>query len=87
MARKTTDNHISYIQLLILQISQDLQSSVLRPTSQPYWAWADKFITELTIPKLGEERSQWLYPIKSLLDSGALVVLVAIGLSALATLY
>ena len=46
---------------------------------QPYWAWADKFITELTIPKLGEKRSQWLYPIKSLLDSGALVVLVAIG--------
>ncbi|MCS5595591.1 MAG: amidohydrolase family protein [Porticoccaceae bacterium] len=40
---------------------------------QPYWAWADKFITELTTPKLGDERSRWLYPMKSLLDSGAVV--------------
>ena len=41
---------------------------------QPYWAWPDKFITELTIPKLGRERSRWLYPIKSVLDSGAVIV-------------
>ncbi len=40
---------------------------------QPYWAWADHYITDLTIPKLGPERSRWLYPIGSVLDSGAVV--------------
>ncbi len=40
---------------------------------QPYWAWADGYITDLTIPKLGPERSRWLYPIGSVLDSGAVV--------------
>jgi predicted amidohydrolase YtcJ len=40
---------------------------------QPYWAWADRYITELTMPKLGPQRSRWLYPIGSVFDSGAVV--------------
>jgi predicted amidohydrolase YtcJ len=41
---------------------------------QPLWAQADEYVTELTIPVLGPERSRWLYPIGSVLTSGARVV-------------
>ncbi len=41
---------------------------------QPYWAQADEYITELTEPVLGPSRSRWLYPIGSLVRSGAVVV-------------
>jgi predicted amidohydrolase YtcJ len=37
---------------------------------QPLWANGDAYITELTEPKLGPERSRWLYPIGSVLASG-----------------
>ena len=29
---------------------------------QPFWANGDKYITELTEPELGPERSRWIYP-------------------------
>ena len=41
---------------------------------QPYWAQADEYITRLTEPALGPVRSRWLYPIGSVLRSGAIVV-------------
>lgn len=41
---------------------------------QPLWAYADSYIRELTIPILGAERSRWLYPINSMVKSGARVV-------------
>jgi predicted amidohydrolase YtcJ len=40
---------------------------------QPYWAQADGYIRDLTIPALGPARSRWLYPIQSVLNSGAVV--------------
>lgn len=40
---------------------------------QPFWAQADEYITELTEPALGPARSRWLYPIGSMLASGAMV--------------
>jgi predicted amidohydrolase YtcJ len=40
---------------------------------QPLWAFADPYIKDMTIPKLGPERSRWLYPIGSVLrDHGTL---------------
>lgn len=41
---------------------------------QPLWAYPDPYITDLTIPVLGPERSRRLYPIGSVLASGATVV-------------
>lgn len=41
---------------------------------QPLWAFPDEYITELTIPKLGPARSRWLYPIGSVLATGAVVI-------------
>jgi predicted amidohydrolase YtcJ len=40
---------------------------------QPYWAQADAYIRDLTIPALGPARSRWLYPIQSVVNSGAVV--------------
>ncbi|HJS74526.1 MAG TPA: amidohydrolase, partial [Vicinamibacteria bacterium] len=40
---------------------------------QPLWAFADTYITDLTEPQLGPERSRWLYPIGSLAKSGAIL--------------
>ena len=71
---KDNRHHISHIQLFNPADIPRFAELNVAANFQPYWAWADKFIPELTIPKLGEERSQWLYPIKSLLDYGALVV-------------
>jgi predicted amidohydrolase YtcJ len=41
---------------------------------QPFWAQADEYIRDLTLPVLGPVRSRWLYPIASVLNSGAVVV-------------
>jgi len=40
---------------------------------QPLWAYADEYVTQLTIPFLGPERSARLYAIGSLYRSGAVV--------------
>jgi predicted amidohydrolase YtcJ len=41
---------------------------------QPFWAQADEYIRDLTTPVLGPARSRWIYPIESVLNSGAVVV-------------
>ncbi len=38
---------------------------------QALWAYADTYITELTLPILGPARSRWLYPIGSVARTGA----------------
>jgi predicted amidohydrolase YtcJ len=40
---------------------------------QPLWAYADDYITQLTIPFIGPERSSRIYPIGSVYRSGAVV--------------
>ncbi len=40
---------------------------------QPYWALPDDYVTDLTLPVLGPARSRWIYPIGSLMASGAVV--------------
>jgi hypothetical protein len=41
---------------------------------QPFWAYADSYIKELTLPVLGPRRSGRLYPIASLAKTGAVMV-------------
>jgi predicted amidohydrolase YtcJ len=41
---------------------------------QALWAYADPYITDLTLPILGPARSRWLYPIASVAATGAVVV-------------
>jgi len=40
---------------------------------QPLWAIQDSYITDLTWPRLGAERSKWLYPIGTIQRTGAKV--------------
>ena len=40
---------------------------------QPLWAYADSYITDLTIPFIGPERTQSLYPIASVHRSGGMI--------------
>ena len=40
---------------------------------EPLWAHLEPTMVELTIPRLGDERSRWLYPIGSMVRSGAKV--------------
>ena len=44
------------------------------PDFQPLWAYEDSYIRDLTVPKLGPERSRWLYPIASVARTGAVLV-------------
>jgi predicted amidohydrolase YtcJ len=41
---------------------------------QALWAYPDPYITQLTIPILGPSRSRWLYPIGSVVRTGAVIV-------------
>jgi predicted amidohydrolase YtcJ len=40
---------------------------------QPLWALLDRYITELTLPRIGAARGRWLYPIGSVARTGAVL--------------
>ncbi len=40
---------------------------------QPLWGIADRYILDLTLPRVGRRRGRWIYPVGSLLRSGAVV--------------
>lgn len=40
---------------------------------QPLWFFADSYITDLTEPRIGPDRSRWLYPARSVVETGAIV--------------
>ncbi len=66
-------HHISHIQLFHpSDIPRFRQLNVIA-NFQPLWAYADGYVKELTLPFFEPERARWMYPIKSLLDSGAVV--------------
>lgn len=41
------------------------------PVFSAVWAYEDSYIRDLTIPRLGPERSKWIYPIRTLNKAGA----------------
>ncbi|MBK7520394.1 MAG: amidohydrolase [Gammaproteobacteria bacterium] len=66
-------HHIAHLQLIdAADIPRFRQLDVIA-NFQPLWAWADDYITELTIPFIGAERASRMYPIGSLHDSGAMI--------------
>ena len=44
------------------------------PNIQALWAYPDTYITDLTEPKIGPRRSEWLYPFGALKKAGAKLV-------------
>lgn len=77
-ARRENGHHDARHQLAHIQLWHPEDIARLRELSvvanfQPLWAYADSYITELTEPVLGEARSRWLYPIRTVFESGAVV--------------
>lgn len=66
-------HHISHIELFDPADIPRFRELDVVANFQPVWALADSYITELTMPFLGPERSRWLYPIGSLRRSGAML--------------
>lgn len=78
LARKTNGirnsrHHIAHLELIDpADIPRFRQLNVVA-NFQPLWAFADPYITKLTEPFLGPERSRWLYPIGSVAKTGAII--------------
>jgi predicted amidohydrolase YtcJ len=66
-------HHIAHIELFHPDDIPRFRTLGVVANFQPLWAFADTYITDLTEPQLGAERSRWLYPLKSLADSGAVL--------------
>ncbi len=66
-------HHIAHIQLIDSADIPRFKELGVVANYQPLWACADEYITELTIPFLGPERSAHMYAINSLEKSGATV--------------
>jgi predicted amidohydrolase YtcJ len=66
-------HHIAHIQLFDPSDIPRFRTLGVVANFQPLWAFADDYITTLTIPFLDAERQRWIYPIGSLLRSGAVV--------------
>ena len=66
-------HHMAHIQLFDPSDIPRFRNLGVVANFQPLWAFADDYITELTLPFLDAERQRWIYPIGSLLRSGAVV--------------
>jgi predicted amidohydrolase YtcJ len=67
-------HHLAHVQLVDPADLPRFAALGVAANVQALWAHADGYITELTEPVLGPARSRWLYPIGSLVASGAVVV-------------
>ncbi len=64
-------HHLAHIELIDPADIPRFRKLNVVANFQPLWANGDKYLTELTEPKLGAARSRWLYPIASVVASGA----------------
>jgi predicted amidohydrolase YtcJ len=66
-------HHICHLQLVDPADIPRFRELDVVANFQPLWALPDAYITELTVPRLGPERSRWLYPIGSVLKAGGMI--------------
>jgi hypothetical protein len=66
-------HHIAHLELIDPADVPRFRALGVVANFQPLWAYPDLYITQLTEPILGPERSRRLYPIGSVLRSGAVV--------------
>ena len=67
-------HHIAHLELIDPQDIPHFKKLNVIANFQPFWAYQDSYIKELTLPILGPARSRWLYPIGSVEKTGAMVV-------------
>lgn len=73
LPRRDGRHHIAHLQLVHPEDHARFRQLGVVANIQPLWAFPDKYITELTEPVLGPERSARLYPFASLLEAGAVM--------------
>lgn len=66
-------HHISHLQVIHPDDITRFKALDVVANFQPYWAAADEYVVDLNIPAIGEERTSWIYPIQTILDTGATV--------------
>lgn len=66
-------HHVSHLQIIDPADIPRFKELDVVANFQPLWAYADKYVTELTIPFIGEERARWMYPIRSVEDAGGII--------------
>ena len=66
-----TRPHIAHIQVIHPDDIGRFRELGVIANAQPYWACHEAQMDELTIPRLGAERTAWQYPFASLLAAGA----------------
>ena len=66
-------HHIVHLELIDPADIPRFKTLGVTANFQALWAYADPYITELTLPILGPGRSRWLYPIGSVARTGAVI--------------
>lgn len=66
-------HHIAHLELIDPADIPRFKRLGVAANFQALWAYADPYITDLTIPILGPGRSRWLYPIGSVAGTGAVI--------------
>jgi hypothetical protein len=66
-------HHISHLELIDPADIPRFRRLGVVANFQPLWAFADSYITDLTLPFIGPERARWLYPIGSVHRSGGMI--------------
>jgi predicted amidohydrolase YtcJ len=63
-------HHVSHLELVDPADIPRFASLGVVANFQPLWAYADGYITDLTLPRIGPARGRWLYPMASFRDAG-----------------
>ena len=66
-------HHIAHLQLIHPNDLPRFRELDVIANFQPLWAYADAYVTELTIPFIGEERAEWMYTIRSVINAGGMI--------------
>jgi hypothetical protein len=66
-------HHISHIQLIHPDDQPRFRKLGVIANFQPLWAYADDYVTKLTLPFISKETASYMYPIASMEKSGAVV--------------
>ena len=66
-------HHIAHLQIIHPSDIPRFAALNVVANFQPLWAYADKYVIDLTLPFISEETAKWMYPIKSVIDWGGKV--------------
>lgn len=71
--RRDARHHIAHLELIEPDDIPRFRELGVIANFQPLWAYADPYIKDLTLGPLGPARSRWLYPIGSVVRTGATI--------------